>query len=366
MKPVVKAKFHIGDFGSITSVTASDYAQTSAFQGGDYEGSPISVEKQTGINSYILDFSELNSGAVYKDTYNGLISGEAYFSGDWYSSKYDDYPTLQNYKITINGSGIKCITINFDKYAGVYATRIGIPFSIDGFMYKTNDSYSFTLFLPENSSYENLPLEIQALNKPNVPVMITSIVVKNDVTITSQDTLYEVKRGSQSTNDFERPSYGIATQYGNVSFVDTEDMYFKKLAELDLLHDIGLELFINDNKIGTYLASDDWNYNVYNNKIDVEIGSKNLVKLQNKNIETMVFPRDITALSFLNNIISKFTDEKLVFDLSGVEDYLKKIKIGFPYFKSGSLWEQLNKFCNMAQLRMYDTPDGTIVVKRFE
>lgn len=377
MKPVVKAKFHIGNFGSISSVTASDYAQTSAFQGGDYVDSSISVEKPTGINAFVLDISGLDSGATYKDSYNGLLSSENYFSGNTYNeSTYNGYKLSNDYRITVRGSRIKSITINFDKYAGVYASCIQ-PY---GELYIKNNNYSFTWFANNNASYTSMVFDIIALNKPNVPVMITSIVVRNDVTITSQDTLHKLNRGSQSTDNFSSISYGIATQYGNISFIDTPDKYFGKLAELDLLHNIKLELFVQDNLIGTYIADDDWNYNVYNNEINVGLESLSLLKLQDMVIKdeiisngeqidkpsesTMVYQENISAYKVFNDIIIKNTKKYLSFDISDVENYLMTIKINFPYFTTGSLWEQLNKLCELCLLRVYELADGTIKVSR--
>ena len=210
--------------------------------------------------------------------------------------------------------------------------------------------------------------------------MITSIIIRSDVTITSQDTLYEVKRGSQSTNNFENLSYGISTQYGNISFVDTRDMYFKKLAELDLLHNIRLELFIDNNIIGTYMANDNWNYNVYNNTINVSLGSFNLLRLQNMVIKdsiikdgeyfdkpaenTHVYKENTSAYKIFNDIIIKNTQKYMTFDISDVKTYMQSITIGFPYFKTGNLWEQLNKLCELCLLKVYELPDGTIKVSK--
>ena len=371
MSVSAKAKITIEGLGEITSVTASSYSQFSEYQGVDYANSTIS-KKNNGENVYILGYSPLNSGDTYSEIYKGLLSGEEHISGDTYSQGYIIGYRLQNpYRITVKGTKIKSIYIVFDNVEGVYATTIETAIPINGKSIFYNESSYFSLILQENddnvSSVSSYYIDVMALNRPNSPVRIKTIIVNNEIVMSQNNGLLKYTGGRQSTSNNKMPNYGLVSQYGNVEFMDTPDGYFKKLANSGFLdRDVQIELFLEDNLIGTYIASNDWNYNSYNGIISVSFGEGKMAELQNTSMETRVFVRNVDAYQLFNELKKDVTLSKFSFDISSVTDWLKSIKIGFPYFEKGSLWEQLNKFCNMAQLRMYETPDGTIIAKRFE
>ena len=71
----------------------------------------------------------------------------------------------------------------------------------------------------------------------------------------------------------------------------------------------------------------------------------------------------ITALDLWSIIINELPDKLFLF-VDYDTDWLYSIKLPLAYLNKASMWEQLNKFCNICQLRMYELPNGKIKVVR--
>ena len=406
MKPLVSVEIDIGDFGTINTVTASDYAENSAFKGGEYAGSAISYKKND-LDPFILDHSELDNGREYADIYNGLVSNcvtldrymedfynkgvSGYLVNNYDSTLYYDY----GYKITIKGENIKSFTIEFDKSVGYYPTYMMLG-SRDVYM---NDDYTFTHLVDSSSSGgQEYNLVIILMSKPNVPVVIKSITIDDIQRFSSEDSLISVNRGSQSVQDFALPSYGIVGAYGSISFLDTPNkMLYKLINGGYITENIDIRLFINDNIVGTYKSSNDWNYNVYSNKVSVSLKDK-IEDLQSikfyysflrfdsltaldvfKRVLAFIVPggwkKDLTSLdseyeSNKGNVqysntthIASVGDYK--FDFSGVSEYLDSISMPFVYFDEASVYDQINKLCNLFKIRCAMNANGIYVLTKY-
>lgn len=369
MKPLVSVEIDIGDFGTINTVTASDYAENSAFKGGEYAGSAISYKKND-LDPFILDHSELDTNREYTDIYNGLVSNcvtldrymedfynkgvSGYLVNNYDSTLYYDY----GYKITIKGENIKSFTVEFDKSVGYYPTYMQLG-SQDVYM---NDDYTFTHLVDSSSSGgQEYKLVVVLMSKPNVPVVIKSITIDDVQTFSSQNSLISFKRGSQSVQDFTLPSYGIIGGYGSVSFIDTPSKTIYNLINKGYVNkELDVRLFVDGNVVGTYKTNNDWDYNTYTNVVSVSFDSV-LIKLQNQSFQLSLFNDTITGLDLWNEFVKVLPNDLFVFQNYDM-DWLSSISFPLAYLNNASIWEQLNKFCNVCQLRMYELPDGKVNV----
>ena len=369
MKPLVSVEIDIGDFGTIDTVTASDYAENSAFKGGNYDGSAISYKK-SDLDPFILDHSELDNGREYTDIYNGLVSNcvtldrymedfynkgvSGYLVNNYDSTLYYDY----GYKITIKGKNIKSFTVEFDKSVGYYPTYMMLG-SQSVYM---NDDYTFTHLVDSSSSGgQEYKLVIILMSKPNVPVVIKSITIDDVQTFSSQNSLISFKRGSQSVQDFTLPSYGVVSNYGSISFIDTPSKQIYNLINNGYMDtELDVRLFIDGNVVGTYKTNNDWNYNTYSNVVTVTFDGY-IEKLQNSYLHCIAKSRN--AFELLQEIISKIPNS-FEFDYSDCEDYLKTISMPFSYLSNDTCWQQLNKIANIAQLYVYNDNNGVIKITK--
>lgn len=375
MKPLVSVEIDIGDFGTIDTVTASDYAENSAFKGGNYAGSAISYKKND-LEPFILDYSELDNSKEYADIYNGLVSDKSsdsevntnifnnvsytgYRVGYWSSSSV-------GYEVKISGNDLKSVTIEFDSsteaYPIVFKYQTYGSDSESG--YVSHQGYSYTFIRDANKSgMSGISFWFYMMNKPNVPIIIKSITIDDVQTFSSQNSLISFKRGTQSVQDFSLPSYGIVANYGDVSFIDTPSKMIYNLINKGYIdNELDVRVYIEDNLVGTYKTNNDWNYDTYTNIVSVSfVGTA--MKLQNQSFELSIPNETITALDLWIMFINAIPDGFFLF-VDYDTGWLNSINLPLAYLNKASMWEQLNKFCNICQLRMYELPNGKIKVVR--
>ena len=71
-----------------------------------------------------------------------------------------------------------------------------------------------------------------------------------------------------------------------------------------------------------------------------------------------------TAYTVYEMLVEKSVGFEFVLDFE-TEEFLKSISIEYIYLVGDTLWNQWQKLCQIAQLRIYMNTDGKVVVKRY-
>lgn len=174
----------------------------------------------------------------------------------------------------------------------------------------------------------------------------------------------------------DSPSFGVISNSGNLSFIDT-DLKIKKMIDNKTLID-GMRVYILLSNtisglscnVGKYFTKD-WNYDKNTNKVSVTI-TDNLEKMQDEQIDGFNF--DIISQStktakdiydYLQGITSN-----IGFEMQNSENLDENTKsilnnyvIFYPILQKTNLWNAWNKFCLAFLLHIYQDKNGLIVCK---
>ncbi|MEG2688277.1 MAG: hypothetical protein RSA24_03830, partial [Clostridia bacterium] len=167
-----------------------------------------------GAKPFVLGASKLGGGDVYWSKTSKY--------GGWFDSNLTGVNGEANATITINGTDIDNFVLRFDQVAGQWATEL----NVDNTLFTNDDSQ----FVWAGAKANSHTIQITKWNLPLYPVRITSISVGLTMEF-DRSNLKEVVRGSQIVAENDKPTYGVISQYGNVSIYD----YNNKLIELDEL-----------------------------------------------------------------------------------------------------------------------------------
>ncbi len=196
----ITATINIGENGGILNTVASS-------QSGINVSSTLNevIGKHEQIQRpFILGRSRLGGGDCFTKKANFYIGRIASDSNGNFSS---------NYVIEVSGSNITLLTITFNKQKGEYPRSI----LVDGEAYYDNDP-TWTIRLDGANTHT---ITISNWNKPNSPFVISSIYT--DLSIELDDSnLLDFERTIMDRSDIKRPSFGIISNTGSLSFIDKD------------------------------------------------------------------------------------------------------------------------------------------------
>ena len=320
-----------------------------------------------------------------------FTKGSDYFFGfkssDASSAENDYEITSQlhnQFTIESSSNNFNTLNIAFDYKNGIYPTRLIINETSNEPISVTNDSALLKLsgLTPRQvgDSYYHT-IHFVAMNKPNVPLIITGIFSKLSVDIDSRR-LDELTLEHQSVGDNERPSFGIISNSGDISLIDY-DMTFKSLAQLGLLNeDCPITMTATDTltgksaTIGKYLTNS-WQYNTNNNTVSVSL-KDDLLTWQELAFDGFVgqiqhfdeqarkyyysdsgnyadIYQKITE-NFPNVIITDFLDVSFIELLESLIDG----EIQICQMSRSPLWGAMQKLCEVSGVHIFKTYDNEI------
>jgi hypothetical protein len=194
-------------------------------------------------------------------------------------------------------------------------------------------------------------------------------------------------------SDLKLPSFGIISNTGNIEFNDYNGEILRYAENNVLQSGIQCEVFIKNSlyeQEGVYerianLETANWDYDYENKVVSVSLKDE-LEEWQDINVEgTSYDPRvdERKPFSWLYEYLWKLTSnnsyvndngEELIgegnYNMPSIVDLDKNTKavlnntyIQYPLLKSGSLWQQWNKLCQVCQLHIYQNNDGIVVCK---
>ena len=206
---------------------------------------------------------------------------------------------------------------------------------------------------------------------PNKPFVLTGIYA--DLTIhLDYNRITDISTGVVTQANFDKPSYGIVSNSGTISFND----FYNEISdyiELGLLKEGALvNIWIENSLIPSQkykvseMYTDKWTYDEENKSVTVSLVD-GLERLQDVDFEGIeYFPRVSQPKSYnsILNILKEKTKYigfkvKITGDVSA---YLIGLTNPFPYMASSSLWSAWQKFGEATKTHIYKNSDGDITL----
>lgn len=343
--------------GEISSVTSN-------FEGNNISGDiPYGSDKKKVKNPFILGASVLGEGATFEKKVE-------YYIGNQPSDEKGHFAVP--YELVIEGStNLNSLTIAFDTQNNRYPCSI----YVDGEEYNDNDPI-YTIPSLTEYDYPIYYIRINDWSAPKFPLVISGIYVNISLNINKQN-LISLKRSIFERSDYKFPSYGIISNTGNIEFNDLDGEIRDYAEQLILTSDLKVTINLNNTltktseQVGKF-ETREWNYDNDNRIVSVSL-KDNLEEWQDILVEGFSFdPRNPYAVlengtmenlyKWLWNVTpSKY--EMISFDKLDeiTKNILKKTKIKYPFLKSGNLWQQWQKLCEVCALYIYKNNEGKTV-----
>lgn len=345
---------------NINSVNMSNYNRQSKFKGGTYYDSVVETES-ANVNAFVVGSSKVGT-SMYASGYSGYISNCGSSNNEFigndgvkYGYKLDNNIELGKFAITINGSGIKNIEINFDKLMGSYPTVV----YINNELY-VNDSYDLKYSF--NNEQDGVAIDMHAMSAPMKPVVINKISFDNSLRFGLHSGLKSISINRQRTNNPTGIEYGIVPQSASINVQDSKNSVFGIINQGESVENLPITVYIDGKVGGTYLSQSVWDYNVFTKVVSINTSDR-LVKLQDTQYTLKYNGEPKTALDIVNELISNSSDFNFEIEPE-TREFLESVNIEYPYLQQDSLWNQWNKVCQLCQLVVYSLTNGVIYVKR--
>lgn len=327
----------------------------------------IRGSKSQGSNPFILGVSKLGDGS----TFSGNVD---YFIGNTQSSESGVFTTP--YTLTISGTDITSLTIEFDKVNNRHPNTIKI-YNVE---YADDDAIFTIGNLPSANSHT---VTIDNWNSPKYPLVIMGIYVEISIDINYRN-LISLNRSIAYRGDNKFPSYGIISNTGNLEFNDLNGEIKDYAEQMLLTSDLKVEITLNNTlankheQVGIF-ETRDWNYDNDNRSVSVSL-KDDLEEWQDIQVQGFSYdPRDrfnIIADGKMSNVYKWLqgqdengnyrTPEKykmLAFEQldTKTQEILERTTIDYPLLENGTLWEQWQKLCQVCGLYIYKNNEGNTV-----
>lgn len=315
-------------------------------------------------NPFILSRSKISEGTTLQNSVDYFIRNQEIHSNS----------------ITISGANIDHFTIAFDTVNNRHPKSI----TVDKVTYYDDDSiYTISNLSPSDSH----TIYINDWNDPNYPIVITGIYVGVNIEIDySVLKNLNVQHKESAYND--KPSYGIISNAGSMSFSDEngeiKDYAQKKLLKSDLNVEVWLNDTVNKNtqKIGSYKTST-WDYDDANRMVDLRL-KDDLEEWQDIQVNGFVYdvrnPYAVLPNKSMADLYKWLQSEDELGQLRTPSKYnmlsfeeldettqkrLTNTIIEYPMLEDGTLWQQWNKVCQTCGLYIYKNYQGRTVCKYY-
>ena len=319
----------------------------------------VGVKKKCS-NPFIIGASKLGDGSTFSD-------GVDYFIGDQLSDDNGNFAT--SYTITITGNAMTSLTIAFDTVNGRHPKSI----NVDGITYIDDDPIFTVVELTKNTSHT---INIYDWNEPLYPLVITGIYTEVSIEIDRRN-LISLSRSIFDRSDLKLPSWGIISNTGNIEFNDINGEVRDYAEQLLLQSGLECKIFLNNTltnsqeQIGLF-ETDEWDYDNDNRVVSVSL-KDDLEEWQDINVAEVNYdPRKPESKPFkwLYDHLWTITTANGNYDMlafneldTQTQGILQYTYTQYPLLKSGSLWEQWTKLCEICQLHIYKDNNGVVVCR---
>ena len=283
-----------------------------------------------------------------------------YFIGSLVSGEDGTFPGGSSYSITINGADFNAITIVFDKDDEVWPTEI----TVNGESY-TNDDPTFTVG-GFGGTVGHLEVTISKLNKPNKGLIVTGIYV--DITImVDEKNLDSFTYGLYDRASNDEPSYGVVSNSGTLSFVDSTGEILD-YANMRLLKDLtGVEICVSntitkESQVFIKAFTQEWEYDNDSRVVTLTIADGLSAVLQNIPFYNDLFHAykssgDRAFVEIYNDIyemVPSYFSMPSYDELNAdVKSLIENISADSYKPEEGNLWAAIDAFAKAVGLHIY-------------
>lgn len=353
------------------------------------------IELLSGNNSNFLDascnISGMENSATIKDVLgkkvealNPFIIGEdfhnrtleeklEYFVGSEYADEQGIFPTT--YIVSFSTSEpIDTFFLSFDTYNKAFPKSLTLKAYINGSMttigtFADNDSqWEFKLDAPSTS----FQISVSNWSMPNKPFVLTGIYTDLHIHL-DYSKITDIDVGIVTRADFSKPSYGIVSNSGSISFND----FYNEISdyiELGLLKEGALvQVYIENSLVKSQkykvceMYTDKWTYDEENKSVTVSLvdGLEKLQEIQFNGIS--YFPRIQNKNSTFTEIYNELVNSTVaigykVYANANTLNIIGRIHTTHKYMEKSSLWSAWNKFAIATKTHIYKNADGYIEV----
>lgn len=304
---------------------------------------------------FILGRSRLGGGDCFTKKANFYIGSIA-------SNENGDFSS--NYVITVSGSSITRLTIVFNKQKEQFPRSILID---EKAFY--DDEPTWTIPLTGADMYT---ITISNWNKPYSPLVISSIYT--DLSIELDDTnLLDFERTIMDRSDIKKPSYGIISNTGSLSFIDKDGEVADYIAQQIISSKNVISAYLENTETGAkeqiaYFNTQQWSYNNSQSLVDVSL-KDDLEEWQDINVPAVDYTPTVstpkTAEWFYKYLYDKTPEKHKMLSFDELDSATKVVLSGttiqYPLLESASLWAQWDKLCQLCFLHIYKRNDGRTV-----
>lgn len=213
-------------------------------------------------------------------------------------------------------------------------------------------------------------IEIADWNTALEPLIISGLYTDLALNIDDRN-ISDINCETLSVGDTSLPSYGVYSNTGEIKFVDTTDEVRAYAEQLLLKSGLTVEIFVTNKitnakeRVAVYSTSD-WDYKTYNKNVTVSLHD-DLEDWQDIYVAGFYYDYNEkpiwTAKQFYEYLHtqtpSKYNMQTYSQLDAATQNHLAEIIVQYPYLESGTLWEQWDKLCNLAQLHIY-SQQGTV------
>ena len=312
--------------------------------------SPIMAYKSMYIDDYnniefiekpicLFETSELNENAfsssnISKNDYSKIVNNK--YSGmlfNCFSNTNKNNNSNYDYNSTlfIFGKNIRRLIMFFDNANNIFPTKM----LINGTEYNNNDSYFSVDF--GYGKYDAVIIKFIELNKPDSQLSIGGINTDVNCIFNRINGLNYV---NISSTDEQSPHYGIISYSGEVEVNDRYGI-LKILSDLELLPNIVINIYIQNNKKYTFVSNNEVTYSDKDAIVYIELLDE-IQFLQSLKNNKLYFS-NMNAFQLFNNLASLFPYQVSISD--EVSKRISNINILKIVFDSDNWWNVWNSFC---------------------
>lgn len=298
-----------------------------------------------------------------------------YYHGSIYSDNDGHFQTPYVIEFTTK-SPIDTFFVAFDTYNKFYPKSVEIYAYIDGTMTKVgkfkDDDVQWEFKLSKSST--QFKIVVSDWSAANKPFVLTGIYADLKIHLDYKQ-ITDISGGVVTQSDFRKPSYGIVSNSGTISFND----FYNEISdyiELGLLKEGALvNIWIENSLVKSQkykvceMYTDKWTYDEENKTVSVSLVD-GLEKMQDIEFEGIAYyPRISTEMTYkeIYDILATKTKKfgikvKEYATNVGIMFYLNDFKNPYPYMESSSLWSAWQKFAESMCAKIYKDENGELAI----
>lgn len=295
-----------------------------------------------------------------------------YYHGSIYSDANGHFSTPYEIEFTTT-SAIDTFFISFDTYNRFYPKSVALYAYIDGKMDKVDDfkdddvQWEFKL----NKKSNKFKIIVNDWIEPNKPFILTGIYADLKIHLDYRQ-ITDISGGVVTQSDFRKPSYGIVSNSGTISFNDFYNE-IRDYIELGLLKKGALvNIWIENSLVKSQkyqvceMYTDKWTYDEENKSVTVSLVD-GLEKMQDIEFEGIAYYPRTTIAKTYREIYDILVEKTKSFGFkinTVVPNYIFDWKNPYPYMKSSSLWSAWQRFAESMCLKIYKNSNGELTLHK--